>query len=130
MKHNVDLETKLIKNFFVKEKQERLIEFIQTEKKRKKFINELNKNNLLKPNLFDKITENEYEIIQAKMGKIKELKNCYVISENKNLDGKINDINFALNHIIGSDIESIIIFGDCEIVYVEKEGFNNRLISK
>ena len=130
MKYNIKLESKLIKKFFVKEKQNRLIEFIQTEKKRKKFIDELNKNNLLQTDLFEEIKGNEFEVIESKIRKIKNLTKCYVISEISNLDGELMDIKDALSQIIGSDSESIIVFGDCEIIYVEKEGFNNRLISK
>lgn len=129
MKYNIELETKLIKKFFVKEKQNRLIEFIQTEKKRKKFIDELNKNNLLQTELFEEIKGNEYDEIESKIRKIKNLKNCYVISEISNLDGETLEIKDALTQIIGSDSESIIVFGDCEIVYIEKEGFSNRFIS-
>ena len=38
MNYDIELETKLIKIFFQKDKQNRLIEFVQTEKKRKNLL--------------------------------------------------------------------------------------------
>ncbi len=90
----------------------------------------LNKNNLLQSNLFEEINSDEYNSIESTIQRIKNLKNCYVISQILNLDGKTMEIESALTQIIGSNSESIIIFGDCEIVYVEKEGFKNRYLSK
>lgn len=130
MNYNIELETKLIKNFFIKEKQNRLIEFIQSEKNRKKFIAELNKSNLLNTKLFEEIKGNEYEIIESKIKNHNKIKDCYIISEISKLDGKRVEIEYALREIIASDCESIVIFGDCDIIYIEKEGFNNRFISK
>lgn len=130
MNYEIELETKLIKTYFQKDKQNRLLDFIQNGKKRKKFITELNKHNTLKSEFFEELNGNELEIIKSKINNNKKIQNCYVISEISKLDGKRIEIEFALSEIIASDCESIVIFGDCDIVYVEKEGFNNRFISK
>jgi hypothetical protein len=130
MNYEIELETKLIKTYFQKDKENRLLDFIKNEKKRKKFISELNKNDVLKSELFEKLNGNELEIIKSKLNGNKKIQDCYVISEILELDGKRLEIEFALRKIIASDCESIVIFGDCDIVFVEKEGFNNRFISK
>lgn len=130
MNYDIKLETKLIKNFFQKEKQNRFIGFIQTDKKRKKFIAELSSRYILNTKVFEEVRGNEYEIIKSKINEYKQIKDCYIISEMSEFDGKKMGIENALKEIIWSDCESIIIFGNCDVVYIEKEGFNNNLISK
>ena len=104
MNYEIELETKLIKTYFQKDKQNRLLDFIQNEKKRKKFITELNKHNILKSELFEALNGNELEIIKSKINNNKKIQNCYVISEISKLDGKRIEIEFALSEIIALDL--------------------------
>ena len=71
--------------------------------------------------------------IKNKKDRIKSIgniKDCYVISENKNIDQKRMSIENALIETIGADQGTLLVFGNAEIVYSEAEGFNNRWISK
>jgi hypothetical protein len=52
-----------------------------------------------------------------------------LISENSELDRKRFDIDTALSITIGYGMETLIVFGDAEIVFYEAEGQNDRWIS-
>ena len=129
-KQELDLEAKVIERFILKTKRERYLSFIQKENTRKKFIKDLSHVNFLNKDLFEKIEAGERKMIKEKIKKIGNLKDCYVISENQNIDGRRLDIESALRETIGADMGTLLIFGDVEIVYAEAEGFNNRWISK
>ena len=62
--HREDLETKVIKRFVVKTKQERFLNFVRNEKLRQRFIRELYNMNFLELELFEKVEKNEYEFIK------------------------------------------------------------------
>ena len=130
MTNNVDIETKVIERFVIKTKQERYKTFIQSEKGRKKFIDDLHHMNFVDLNVLDKVESNEYDTIKAKIKNLGKINECYVISENKNIDQKRLDIDKALRETIGADLGTILVFGDAEVVYIEAEGFKNRWLSK
>ncbi len=127
---DTELETKFIARFVVKSKRERYLTFIQSEKKRPKLIADLSHMNFLNYSLFDKVTSNEYDIIKQKIKTLGNIKDCYVISENKDIDKKRLNIELALTLTIGADQGNILVFGNAEIIYAEAEGINNRWISK
>jgi hypothetical protein len=128
--HREDLETKVIKRFVVKTKQERFLNFVRNEKLRQKFIRELYNMNFLELELFEKVEKNEYEFIKQRVAFLKNVNDCYIISDNYRIDKKTIDIQTALNEAIGADSGILLVFGDAEIIYAEAEGFNNRWISK
>lgn len=86
--------------------------------------------NFLNKELFEKVGGDEHEMIRNRIRKIGDLKDCYVISENRDIDGRRLEIKSALKETIGADLGTLLVFGDAEIVYAEAEGFNNRWISK
>ena len=130
MANDIDIESKVIERFVIKTKCERYLTFIKSEKTRPKFINDLSNINFLRKDLFDKVEGNEYEFIKQRIKLLGNLKDCYVISENQRIDKKRLDIDTALTETIGTDLGTLLVFGDAEILYSEAEGFNNRWISK
>jgi len=59
----------------------------------------------------------------------KKLNQCYIISENKQIDRQIMDAESALIETIGYGMGTILVFGDAEIVYYEGEERGDRWIS-
>ncbi len=130
MTNDIDIETKVIQRFVIKTKRDRYLAFIKKEKTREKFINELHHMNFLQKDLFDKVKGNEYEFIKERLKVLGNTKDCYVISENHRIDKMRLGIKTALSETIGSDLGTLLVFGDAEILYSEAEGINNRWISK
>jgi len=131
MTQNIDLEIKVIKKFVDKLKQDRYIQFISSPKNRHKFIADLSHFNFLQWDKFDKVNGNETEIIMTTLQKRNVLdKNCYVISENKEIDTKILDIKSAISETVGYGMGTILVFGNADIIYYECETMNTRYISK
>ncbi|MGB3776775.1 MAG: hypothetical protein WA960_00345 [Tunicatimonas sp.] len=129
-KRELELEAKVIELFILKAKKERYLSFIQKKKSRKKFLEDFSHMNFLNKELFEKVGGDEHEMIRNRIRKIGDLKDCYVISENRDIDGRRLEIKSALKETIGADLGTLLVFGDAEIVYAEAEGFNNRWISK
>lgn len=129
-KQELDLERKFIERFTLKTKRDRYLSFVQNEKTRKKFIRDLSHLKFLNKDLFVRVEADEHEVIQNRIKRIGDLKDCYVISENQNIDCKRLNIESAIRETIGADIGTLLIFGDAEIVFAEAEGFKNRWISK
>lgn len=127
---NLDLETKVIERFVIKTKRDRYLTFIKNDKTREKFVSDLHHMNFLHQDLFDKVDGNEFDVIKERIKSLGILKDCYLISDNPQLDKKRLDIDTALKETIGADSGTLIVFGDAEILYSESEGFNNRLISR
>lgn len=131
MTQNLNLEIEVIKRFVNKTKQDRYIQFVSTTKNRHKFINDLSHFNFLKWDKFDKVEGNEEQIILATLQKNKVAdKNCYVISENNEIDTKTLDTKDAISETVGYGMGTILVFGNADIIYYECETMNTRYISK
>jgi hypothetical protein len=127
---NTQLELEVIKKFVRKEKQSRFKQFISSIKNRKKFLNELPHFKDFKLELFDEVRVNEREIIFSKLKSLKGNQNtCYVISENATIDQKQISVEEAIS-FLDSDLATILVFGQAEMIYYEGEPPNNKLISK
>ena len=126
----IDLERKLIEKFFIKEKKDRYLTFIEKEKTRKKFLDELYHFKDLNWKLFQKIqtNQNEREVILKKINSKKNITSCYAISSDPNFDGRFFSISDAIVEIVGIE-GTILIFGEAEVVYYEAEAFDGRYIS-
>lgn len=122
------IEETLIKRFIIKDKQDRYLGFVAQERTRNKFTRELYHFKDFKWNLFREIpgSENERATILSKINK--NIKYCYSISANNNLDGKRYAVSDAIDNIVGQE-GTILIFGDVEIVYYEAEAMDGRFIS-
>jgi len=127
---NTDLEIKVIERFVVKTKRDRYLTFIKNTKTRDKFLKELSHFKDLRQDLFEELKSDERKKIKEKLNRLRNIKDCYLISENSKLDSNRLDIETALNEIIGHGMGTLIVFGDAEIVYYEGEGPSDRYISK
>ncbi|HTA61407.1 MAG TPA: hypothetical protein VK835_03085 [Bacteroidia bacterium] len=125
------IETKVINKFVTKNKQERYLGFIQADKTRSKFIDELSHGQTFEDKLFQVIEGLETDIIKAAFKKLG-VKDCYIISENKAIDGQRLGIQETLNNALSpwSDTFTLIVFGDAQIIYREHDGLKNKWISK
>ncbi|MEW4212127.1 hypothetical protein Q0O85_26785 [Priestia megaterium] len=118
-------EQLIVKAFFEKRIQERVLHELSSPKKRldalnrlchsysttlrKKYLIELSKANFNKEDL---------ETLLRKYGPIKQ---CYVISWNKDIDGKEIPLSTALEHTVGLGMPSIISCIPGELAYFESE---------
>jgi len=124
---NIDIETQVIKKFIIKSKQDRYLAFISKEKTRGKFLDKLAHFSAeLKE--FDEIENNEYEEIRQRIKPLKNIRDCYIMSENRDIDGRRMEIEEALTETIGYGFGTLIVFGNAEVVYYEGEGKNDRWI--
>ena len=120
MNPDLNIESKVIENFIVKSKRERYLQFIKKEKTRKKFTDELaHFSDQLE--LFEEIKTNEWAVIDERLKRLGLTGECYVISENKELDGKRMETEKALTQAIGMGMGTLIVFGNAELVFYEGE---------
>jgi len=128
---SIEIEKKVIERFVVKTKRDRYLTFIESDKTRNKFISELAHFHDLRIERFDEISGDEKKVIKDRIIKsLGNIKDCYLISENMELDRKRLDIDTALNKTIGYGMGTFIVFGDAEIVFYEAEGPSYRWLSK
>ena len=129
MTANIDIETKVIKRFIIDKKQDRYLSFIQKDKTRRKFAKELaHFSSQLKD--FEEIKGNEWKVIEDTVANLGNPTDCYVISEDNQIDGRRMKIDEALTKTIGNGMGTLIVFGDANQVYYEGEGPSDRWISK
>lgn len=126
----IEFESKVINRFVIKNKQERYLQFINSQKHRGGFTGQLAHFNDLKYELFEEVIGNEKAIIKAKLASLGKFIDCYLISENPELDQKRMDIDTALNEVIGYGMGTLLVFGDAEMIYYEAEGPKDRWITK
>jgi len=127
---SIDIEKKVIERFVVKTKRDRYLTFVESDKTRHKFISELAHFRDLRQERFDEISGDEKKVIKDRIKGLGTIKDCYLISENSELDRKRLDIDTALNKTIGYGMGTLIVFGDAEIVFYEAEGPSDRWLSK
>jgi hypothetical protein len=123
------LEIDVIKKFVTKDKQPRYLQFISSDRTRSRFVSELPHFNHFKWELFDEVHKNEAQEIQQRLNAMNiKMKDCYVISENPDIDQKVLPFDEALNEI--GSMATILVFGNAEMIYFEGEPPKNRYISK
>ena len=124
------MEIAVIKKFVTKDKQDRYIQFLSSNKTRKKFLNVLPHFKDFKWNLFEELS-NEHDILSKLQALNFKVNDCYVISEDSEIDEKILSIKEVLNKIGGyRDYATILVFGNADMIYFEGEPPHNRYISK
>jgi hypothetical protein len=123
------LEVEVIKRFVSKEKQSRYIQFVSSEKTRSKFVFDLPHFNAFKWELLDEVHKDEAQEIEKRLKALNiKAKECYVISENPDIDQKIMPFEEVLEEIGG--MATILVFGEAKLIYYEGEPPKNRYISK
>jgi predicted type IV restriction endonuclease len=126
---DINIESKVIENYILKSKRERYLNFIKNPKTRKKFTDELAHFSSQLEN-FEEIKTSEREVINEKLKRIKSTQDCYVISENSEIDGKRMKIDNALTEAIGMGMGTLIVFGNADLVFYEGEGPSDRWIKE
>jgi hypothetical protein len=96
---NSAIETKVIERFVVKSKRDRYLTFINNYKTRYKFTNELAHFHDLRQELFEEVKGDEKNKFRNGIKNLRNINDCYLISENSELDMKRLDIDKALNLI-------------------------------
>lgn len=129
---DINLETKVIRKFVLKDRQDRLINFIQKDKTRSKFLNDLYHPTFFRTDLFRQISgQHEVDAIKEAI-QLLNATDCYIISTKREIDGKRMNIDYALTEVLTSwaDHGTLLVFGDAEIIYREHENPKDRWISR
>ena len=123
-------EELLIERLITHSKKERMKYLLQTKKGRKKLRNRLAHNIEFDPRFIIKLEPGEQTIndILSILLNSGSPSNCYIISENSEIDGKLLDLEKALDEIIGSGMGSIISCIPGKLVYVEGEEASQRFL--
>ena len=131
MTPNIELESKVIKKFIDKTKQDRYIQFISKPKNRDKFTKALAHFRHFKWELFEEVKGIEEQVILTTLRNNKvDDKTCYIISESSRLDTRTMSTIEAISAPVGMSLGTILVFGDAEIIFYESETINTRYISK
>ena len=123
-----ELEILTIRKYFRKDKADRYATFVLKPKARSKFVESLAHSRDLDFDKFRKLVINEADQIRESAEKAKS-DTCYVISENKRIDGQFLNIEKAIQETIGYGMGTILVFGLAEAVYYEGEDAGDRWIS-
>ena len=123
-------EKELVYNFIIKRKRDRYLQFLNNPKNRRKFLRELGHFKDFKDNsiiYIPKNQQNEDEIVKRliKLGSNKE---CYIISEDSNIDATYMPLILAIKHVLGTGMGTIISCIPGKLAYYEGE--DERLILK
>lgn len=124
---NAELETKVVQRFVLAHKQERCLGFLMSEILRMKLVAEMSRS--LDLSLFSRVVGDEGRRVLSVAGTMNIPGICYIISEHKPWDMKQMAAPEALRLVVGSDLNSLLVFDRARLVYFEGEGFNNRWLS-
>lgn len=123
------LEVEVIKRFVSKEKQSRYIQFVSSEKARRRFVSDLPHFKAFKWELLEEVHKNEAQEIEKQLKTLNiKAKECYVISENSDIDKKVMPFDKALKEI--GSMATILVFEEAKMIYYEGEPPKNRYIGK
>ncbi len=116
-------EEAVVKAFIIPVRQERYLEFLESPKKRTKFIAQLAHFKHLNPKFIVGIPGNQQNpssLLKLLVGKGAGAK-CWVISENSELDGQEMDLETALKETIGRQMGTFISCVPGRLAYFEDE---------
>ncbi|MGE6375772.1 hypothetical protein [Peribacillus muralis] len=118
-------EKRIVKRFFAKRIQDRVIFELSSERKRVEALNRLCHNygkTLLPEYMIEIPTPNsDYQEIATLLKKQGAPNDCYVISWNEEIDGKKLSLNEALKKVVGFGMPSIISCIEGSLAYFEAE---------
>jgi hypothetical protein len=123
MADSVNHEEALVKAFIPAHRQERFLEIIAKPKKRAKLLTELSHFKALNPKFMVSIPPNQknpaalVKLLRAKGAGTK----CYVMSENRDLDGREVDLETALKETVGAQMGTLISCVPGRLGYFEDE---------
>jgi hypothetical protein len=129
----LDLEQNFIRKYVLKSKRERYVEFLAKDKTRSKFLEMLYHGQDLDKNLFKELHGNhqhQVETIRAKAKSLVDGHKCYVISKDKQWDGRELPTAQAIDEIVSNFVEAtLLVFGNVAGVYYEGEPPHNCYLS-
>ena len=123
MANSVNHEEALVRAFIPAQRQERFLEIIAKPKKRAKLLTELSQFKALNPKFMVAIPSNQRnppdlaKLLRTKGAGIK----CYVMSENRDLDGREVDLETALKETVGAQTGTLISCVPGKLGYFEDE---------
>ena len=116
-------EEELVKAFVLPVRQERYLELLKTPKERAKFIDQLAHFKHLNPQFVISIPGNQQHV--APLRELLTAKgagsNCWVMSENSEIDGREMDLETALKETIGCQMGTFLSCIPGRLVYFEDE---------
>ncbi|MFI5070796.1 MAG: hypothetical protein ACHP8A_07890 [Terriglobales bacterium] len=116
-------EEALVRAFIPVHRQERFLEIVRKPKKRAKLLAELSHFKALHPKFMVSIPPNQQN--PSALAKILRAKgagsNCYVISENPELDGQETDLDTALKKVVGYQMGTLLSCVPGRLGYFEDE---------
>ncbi|MFA5982399.1 MAG: hypothetical protein WC782_00105 [Methylococcaceae bacterium] len=131
MTQSIQNHENLFVNAFISNKQKQRISYLLKSKKGRQKIKALLPHSLeFDSKSIHKIPDNKQtaENIYALLVSKNAPDICYLISEHTSFDGKIMQLEEALNKIVGSGVATIISCIPGELAYYEGEDLKNRLI--
>jgi hypothetical protein len=116
-------EEQLLVRFFLPTKRERYAEMISNPKKRRNFVRELAHFNALDPRYLISILPNQQhpEKIDAILTQKGAPQSCWVVSENRDIDGKHMPLLEALKEVVGREMGTIISSVPGKLAFFEGE---------
>jgi hypothetical protein len=119
-------EVEIVKTFFHKYYQERILYELNSKKKRLKALDRLchNFEEVLNCNYMKKVECTDHEDVLKKMKCHGALETCYVISYNKLVDGKYMKLDEALKNVVGYGMASLVVCIPNKLAYFEAEQIN------
>jgi len=122
----------LITRFILRDKKERLKTLLKSKRGRIKLRNRLAHNIDFDPRFITIIPNNQQttKLILELLRHESAPSECYIISEDVTIDGKILNLTDALDRVIGSGMGSIISCIPGKLAYFEGEDINHRFLVK
>jgi len=116
-------EQAVVKNYFVKHYQERVIFELSNKKKRRNAFDRLchNYDELLDNRFMEKCIESNYLEIYRILKSYGASDSCYVLSYNSLIDGKYMELDKALKIAVGYGMPSLIVCESNKLAYFEAE---------
>lgn len=132
MNNKKDLEIEAVKRFVSKERRPRVLALLVGRNLGEGFGHLAHFSGYLDLRYFKKVPSMSKDLeMNFILNEIKQhtlAKRCYVMSENKAIDGKDMDLKEVLNEIIGSGSGSLLILEKGKIVYYESEEMKERYV--
>lgn len=127
---NTLLELAFIERFVLAHKRARYVGFVSSVRARPRFIAALPHFRYFDEGLFDEVNSFSDPLVQERLAALGAAgKTCYILSENKAIDGTTISVEEAYRHT-GGDGGLVLLFGACNLVYYEGEPPYNRYVSK
>lgn len=125
MSDSVKHEEAFVRAFIPAQRQERFLEIIAKPKKRAKLLTELAHFRALDPRFMMAIPSNQQNPSDvAKLLRAKGAVNrCYIMSENRDLDGRELDLEAALKETVGAQMGTLISCIPGKLGYFENEDY-------